>query len=179
MSDRRLSKTMDELFPKQDEDKCRVCNEPVVNGRWNYCSERCREIANAVQSMFSWSFVREKVLDRDDYTCQNCGVTREKQMRAYHQTQEIIKERIQHLKEDGKMDEWRERERELSDEIGVEAPVDGFFHVDHITRVADGGHPFDESNLQTLCKHCHRSKTSEENSSSREQQSMTLSDYMD
>lgn len=31
--------------------------------------------------------------------------------------------------------------------------------VDHITELADGGEPYDESNLQTLCEDCHKSKT--------------------
>jgi hypothetical protein len=47
-----LRKSMDALFPQQASDQCRVCNEQVVDGRWNYCSERCRRIANAVQAMF-------------------------------------------------------------------------------------------------------------------------------
>ncbi|MFC6765176.1 hypothetical protein [Natrinema soli] len=39
---------MDTLFPQTGSNLCRVCAEPVVDGRWNYCSERCRNIANAV-----------------------------------------------------------------------------------------------------------------------------------
>jgi 5-methylcytosine-specific restriction protein A len=31
--------------------------------------------------------------------------------------------------------------------------------ADHITEIADGGSPFDEANLQTLCKGCHEIKT--------------------
>lgn len=98
---------------------CRVCHEPVVDGRWSYCSERCRDIANAVGSMFNWDQVRQKVLERDDHACQQCGAS----------------------------------------ETGSDGPL----QVDHIDRVADGGHPFDERNLQTLCRSCHEAKTAAEN----------------
>ena len=46
--------------------------------------------------------------------------------------------------------------------------------------IADGGHPFDEENLQTLCKYCHREKTSEENTTSEPQRSeVTLEEYIE
>lgn len=35
-------------------------------------------------------------------------------------------------------------------------------YVDHIQRIADGGAKLDESNLQTLCKHHHNSKSGKE-----------------
>lgn len=35
--------------------------------------------------------------------------------------------------------------------------------VDHITPLEVGGKPFDEDNLQSLCKRCHGAKTGEEN----------------
>ena len=116
-------------------DGCRVCDEPVVDGRWSYCSERCRDIAKAVQRMFTWTSVRESVLERDDYTCQSCG--------------------------------------------HVERPpvTDGVLHVDHIQRIADSGHKWDESNLQTLCHGCHEAKTAEENSTT-ERPEITLEDYL-
>jgi len=57
------------------------------------------------------------------------------------------------------------------------------FEVDHIERVADGGHPFEESNLQTLCEHCHRDKTAAENRtgepSIEERPELGLDAYMD
>lgn len=144
-----LRKSMDTLFPQQAGDQCRVCNEQVVDGRWNYCSKRCRRIANAVQRMFVWEEVRERIIERDERTCQRCGVSEAIQWRAY----------------------WAgyERSRELGDDDTAdmdevpEAPTDSFLHVDHITPIDAGGHPFDATNLQTLCKHCHRAKTAAEN----------------
>ncbi|MDA0769230.1 MAG: hypothetical protein BZY79_01745 [SAR202 cluster bacterium Casp-Chloro-G4] len=35
----------------------------------------------------------------------------------------------------------------------------GILEADHITPLADGGAEFDEANVQTLCKPCHRGKT--------------------
>lgn len=158
---------MDDLFPQEESDLCRVCNEPVVDGRWNYCSERCREIAQAVQKMFTWTSVREKILERDGYTCQECGLSKEMVRRAYWQTHELAKEKADTT--DEFWDIWRS--------YGV-TEFD-IFEVDHITRIADGGHPFDESNLRTLCEHCHSEKTVEENSAREPAPDVTLADYME
>lgn len=176
-SDRNLHKNMDTLFPQTSSDRCRVCDEEVVDGRWNYCSERCREIAKAVHRMFSWDAIREQILERDDYTCQKCGLDKERWERAHWQVREIAKERAQHLRDEGRLDEWRRRRRRIENRYGIEWPS---FHVDHIERIADGGHPFDETNLQTLCEHCHKQKTAEENSGrGGPKPDVTLEDYMD
>lgn len=69
---RRLNKRMDDLFPEES-GTCRVCGEPASGRRTRYCSERCSDIAAAVQSMFTWSSVRRRILSRDDHTCQADG----------------------------------------------------------------------------------------------------------
>lgn len=169
-SDRRssLNKSMDTLFPQTAPDKCRVCDEDVVDGRYNYCSKRCRRIAEAVQRMFLWDPVREQVLEHDDYTCQECGLSKEMQWRAYWQTQEMTHD---YVGQEGTV---------LPDDVVVESPSSGFFHVDHIQRMADDGHPLDETNLQTLCKHCHHEKTAEENRKEAAEQrpEVPLEEYM-
>jgi len=164
----KLNKNMDTLFPQSDSSSCRVCDEEVVDGRWNYCSERCREIAQAVQRKFTWSSVRDRVLERDDYTCQKCGLTKEMYHRAYWQIRELVDDAS-----DGN-EEWLNAwERYRSPPAAHEA-----FEVDHIERIADGGHALDETNLQTLCYHCHKEKTIEENSGRRgPKQEVTLEDY--
>lgn len=175
-----LRKSMDTLFPQQSQDRCRVCNERVVDGRWNYCSKRCKRIAKAVQRMFVWDCVREQVLERDDYTCQRCGISKERWWAAYWRARDLIDERNPHDPRDD-WDAWHAAEESLRDVYGVESAVGGF-HVDHITPISEGGHPFDESNLQTLCKHCHREKTAEENSSDdgeeRPAEEVTLDAYL-
>ncbi|WP_242437216.1 HNH endonuclease [Halorubrum lacusprofundi] len=153
MSDRPKDrqKGMDTLFPKRDAHSCRVCNEYVEDGRRNYCCPRCKRIAKAVQRMFVWDCVREAVLERDDYTCQQCGLSKEQAERAYWQTHDLAKERS-----DSTDEFWRRWRAYGVTDFQI-------FEVDHIERVADGGHPFDETNLQTLCKFCHRAKTAAEN----------------
>ncbi|WP_227015888.1 HNH endonuclease [Haloarcula sp. JP-L23] len=186
MRDRNLNKSMDTLFPQPSNDRCRVCHEPVVDGRWNYCSERCRDIANAVQAMFLWDKVREKVLDRDEHTCQHCGLSYTMAKRAYWQTSERVDELaapIHPKKGDhpaGSYDRWRRVRAEFRERYGWLNFTDGKFHVDHITPISQGGHPFDESNLQVLCDDCHEAKTAEENSgTARERPEISLQEYMD
>ena len=166
---RDRQKGMDTLFPKTDAHSCRVCNEYVEDGRRNYCCPRCKRIAKAVQRMFVWDCVREAVFERDDYTCQQCGLSKERWWRAYWQVQARIRELAKpaHPKKSdhpaASYDRWRRVQREFEARYGVDSPYRGGFHADHIERVADGGHPFAESNLQTLCKFCHREKTAAEN----------------
>lgn len=148
----RLNKSMDTLFPQPSADKCRVCHEDVVDGRWNYCSERCRDIANAVQSMFIWDTIRRQVLERDDYTCQVCGLSKDMAALAYYHVQGRVNELAD------SPEEWDR----LWDAYGV-GWWSGHFHVDHIQPISKGGHPFEESNLRTLCKPCHEAKTAREN----------------
>lgn len=176
---------MDTLFPQERSDKCRVCNEDVVDGRWNYCSERCREIANAVQRMFIWDNVRDKILDRDDRTCQYCGLSYDMAKRAYwqiHERVDELRERLHPRESDhpaASLDRWRRAGRELTARYDPPAFTNGMFHVDHITPLDEGGHPFEETNLQTLCKHCHQEKTAEQNSQPEAAPDVTLDDYIE
>jgi len=155
---RRTNRRMDELFPRDDPSECRVCTDPVVDGRWSYCSERCRRIARAVQEKFTWTSVRETVLERDNHTCQSCGLSKEMAVRAHWQMHERVNERTEHLRDIGDgMDLWRDRRRDLYETYGCdEYPK---FEVDHIEPISEGGHPLDETNLQTLCRPCHAEKT--------------------
>ena len=191
MSDRPRDrqKGMDTLFPLRDGHSCRVCNEHVEDGRRNYCCPRCKRIAQAVQRMFVWDCVREAVLERDDYTCRECGLSKDQWARAYRQVRERIDElaapahpqRADHPA--ASYDRWRRVQREFEARYDVDSPYSGGFHVDHIERVADGGHPFDETNLQTLCKFCHRTKTGAENQTGEptidERPEVGLDAYMD
>lgn len=60
-----------------------------------------------------WAVVRRQVLERDNYSCLDCG---------------------RH----------------------------GHLEVDHIKSLRDGGETYKLSNLQSLCKFCHRVKTTQE-----------------
>lgn len=153
---------MDTLFPQPDSQSCRVCADPVVDGRWNYCSRRCRDIAKAVQRMFTWSAVREQVLERDDHTCQHCGLTKERSFIAHWNVHDDIRERAEAVREEHGWDAWRRFIDDEESRYGL--PLYERFEVDHIQPISDGGHRFDEANLQTLCKPCHAAKTAAENS---------------
>ena len=178
---------MDTLFPQPESGRCRVCHEPTVDGRWNYCSTRCREIATAVQRMFIWREVRDQVLDRDDRTCQSCGLSYERAKRAYwqiHERVDKLSEPMHPKKSDhpaASYDRWRRAREELFDRYGRINFTDGLFHVDHITPISEGGHKFDESNLETLCRECHHAKTAAENSERARDSApdVTLADYME
>ena len=61
-----------------------------------------------------WQTIRRRILDRDGWRCQVCGLA-------------------------------------------------GRMEVDHVSRLADGGHPTDPANLQAICRVCHIQKTRAEN----------------
>lgn len=181
-----LTKSMSVLFPQTESDSCRVCDEPVVDGRWNYCSERCRKIANAVQRMFIWGEVRGSILARDSYRCQECGMAKFHYRRAKRHISERVGELVKPL-ERGENESAREydyyrwavarhflRDRYNYNSIG-QPPT---FEVDHINPISKGGHPFDERNLQTLCEGCHAEKTARENSNKEQQPDVTLEEYI-
>lgn len=62
------------LFPKKAPNLCAVCNQPIEDNRKKrYCSEHCKEVAYATQKFYDWKKIKEKIRDRDDWTCQRCG----------------------------------------------------------------------------------------------------------
>jgi len=59
----------------EQENQCPWCGEPVNNKRRRYCSDECRQLfANATV----WNRGRDpyslRILYRDNFTCQDCGV---------------------------------------------------------------------------------------------------------
>ena len=124
-----------------------------------------------------WDLLREETLERDDYTCQRCGLSEEMAQRAMWQIRERIDEQNPHDVQDD-YEKHRERELELRKKYNLPAWEVGMFHVDHIKPVSAGGHPFDESNLQTLCRRCHEEKTAKENSRSGKRPEIGLDAYL-
>lgn len=41
-------------------------------------------------------------------------------------------------------------------------PLDQHIHLDHIVPLVQGGEPYDENNIQILCRECHGKKTAKE-----------------
>ena len=184
MSDRNLSTRRSQVFGDVAVGtKCRVCGRAVDDGRAKFCSDYCRDICGAVMDLLNWSSVRRRVIERDDETCQRCGLDYALIRRARGHIRDRIETRVPDrvdgpsalaLGQDGvEIDaeerlrwnrRFREYREELKDRYGDPYEHDLGLEVDHIERVADGGHPFDPANLQTLCSRCHQKKTSEENS---------------
>lgn len=186
MSDRDLTTTRTQVFGDVEVGtECRICGRNVEDGRSKTCSDYCDNIQTAVIGMLNWSSVRRKIIDRDDKTCQECGFDMRRERLARDQIKSIVEEKAGERPESPglsddewddfdwdnyheRSDEWRERRDELKERYGDPYERARSLEVDHITRIADGGHPFDPGNLQTLCSECHSDKTASENSQGRQ-----------
>jgi len=182
--DRNLTTTRSQVFGDVERGtECRICGRNVEDQRSVYCSDYCSNLATAVMNMLNWSGVRRRIIDRDEKTCQRCGLEMEKIHRASAHIRARINEELGDPPQtppladyddewdDFEWDEyyeqkeaWRERRDELRETYGDPYERDIRLEVDHITPIAKGGHPFDPANLQTLCSECHTKKTAAENS---------------
>ena len=184
MAKRDLTTTREQVFGDIEKGtECRICGRNVDDGRRKVCSDFCDNIQKAVMGMLNWSSIRYRIIDRDDETCQQCGWDRGIRQRARDHIHDLIEQQAGERPErpsalelgqgkeidwDAHRDrtqEWRNRREALKEKYGD--PNRNFgrsLEVDHITPIADGGHPFDPGNLQTLCSECHKSKTATENS---------------
>jgi len=117
---------------------CRWCRTEVPKGRRTFCSDTC---------VHDWKlrtdpgYLREKVFDRDQGVCAQCGkntVALRRDMRKLDYAA-----RRQFLKE------WRL----------VEGSRKSLWDADHIIPVAEGGGQCDLTNMRTLCLLCHREAT--------------------
>ena len=76
---------------------------------------------------------------------------------------------------------WQRLRRRIKDRDGWrcrECGKAGRLEVDHVTRLQDGGDPWDPSNLQTLCRSCHVSKTRAENARPESPERTAWRDYL-
>jgi 5-methylcytosine-specific restriction endonuclease McrA len=163
---------------------CRICGRDVTDNRSKTCSVYCDRLQTAVMGLLNWSTVRRRIIDRDDETCQHCGWDRRRESLARDHIRDRIDERLGPSPTDvsvlelgrGEADDiaWdrrmersqarREYREALKRRYGDPYEQARTLEVDHIRPVADGGHPFDPANLQTLCSKCHETKTARENS---------------
>lgn len=183
MNDRDLTTTRSQVFGDVEcGTECRICGRNVTDGRSKTCSDYCGNLLSAVMGMLNWTSVRRQIINRDDETCQNCGFDKGLERLGGHHIRDIIDERAGDRPESpglgeldnrddfdwddyhDRVDAWQERREELKERYGDPYEHTRNLEVDHITRIADGGHPFDPGNLQTLCSECHQDKTSRENS---------------
>ena len=168
---------------------CPVCGKTRAEfkkGHRVYCSVKCRDTYASKYTY--WTEIRDKVLDRDNKTCQKCGINREKfrDKDREEETRRFLEWGSKHPKT---VRQWRDealvrldkRFKESYDEImddlklisrrldwdekkkltkGLHKFLE--FDVDHIIPIALGGDMWDMKNLQTLCKKCHNKKTKED-----------------
>ena len=59
-------------LPNPDGKHCIICGSKLQKGRRKYCSEKCSNWWIEF-GVLDWKVIREKVLKRDNYTCQDCG----------------------------------------------------------------------------------------------------------
>jgi 5-methylcytosine-specific restriction endonuclease McrA len=184
-SDRNLTTTREQVFGDVEVGtECRICGRAVDDGRSKTCSDYCDNIQRAVMGMLNWNSVRRRILERDDNVCQACGYDLSRDHRAQDHIKALIEDaagerpsgpsaralgagELEDFDWDAhnkRVREWRERRETAKGRYGNPYEVGKTLEVDHITPVADGGHPFDPSNLQALCEDCHSEKTAQENS---------------
>lgn len=204
MTDRNLTTTREQVFGDVEPGtECRICGRNVEDGRSKTCSDYCDNLLSAVMGMLNWSSLRHQIIDRDDRTCQECGFDMRRERRARDhikaRIEEVAGERPEspNLSEMGscaaddfdwdahhdRVSEWRDHRDRLKERYGDPYERARDLEVDHITPIADGGHPFDPGNLQTLCSECHREKTATENSErpqtpTRGEMSQSLSEFV-
>lgn len=118
---------------------CMVCAKPASKRSKVFCSNTCK---NTWWGAHDWSWVRQEILQRDNYKCAHCGFQLKQAETGYF----VI----------------------ISDPNGVakddsDKTTKGYiylpFVVDHKKPIALGGGEFDKNNLQVLCKWCNKIKT--------------------
>lgn len=150
-----------------------------------FCCVKCREEYSTKYT--SWTEVRDKILKRDQYTCKKCGANQDKH--NVEREEKIEQLRLEFVRNNPEIlntarDEALVRLSERFEEDYMEIMDDKWLiekriqyryaenfnlpyenielEVDHITAISNGGDMWDEENLQTLCKPCHREKTTED-----------------
>lgn len=206
MTERDLTTTVAQVFGNVEKGTlCRICGRTVDDGRMKYCSDYCKNLANAVMAMLNWSTVRRRIIKRDDETCQACGFNYTRVRRARKQIRERIDEQLPERPEHPSMldlgrgdvsdeeieahrdtwKDWVDTQEQLQDRYNIAVVgTDRGLEVDHKTPISEGGHPFDPGNLQTLCEQCHEEKTAHEAASradtpSKQSVVATLGEYVD
>lgn len=127
---------------------CLVCGADTT-GSHTYCSEKCKKVARVIGRMYRWDNVRQKILERDDWTCKQCGKSIE--------------------------DKYRELLKEEEDDTSI-SKVTRYFHVTHLVPVPEGGSPIGEENLIVLCASCNHKQ---EDPGIKEMRTIPITTYMD
>ncbi len=144
-----------------------------------YCSPEHRE--QYYKNIFTWEEMRNRILARDNKTCQICQTNLEKsekeretlrnekfleEGKKYPDEMELVR---RHLLEEADtmyanaLDDEFLALRVGRNKLHWDAGLERFYlEVDHIVPIVQGGDMWDEKNLRTLCNKCHKKKTKED-----------------
>lgn len=165
--------------------QCPVCGKSPIEfdkGMRVYCSKKCRDEYS--KKFTTWSAVRERILKRDNYTCQECGLNQkyfdDEADRAYELKKKKWLEENQDILENKRHKALVRLSEQFEKDFNEIMDDEAFFksriswsvaqiekdwakriklHVDHKVAIVNGGDMWDENNLQTLCENCHKKKT--------------------
>ncbi len=132
-------------FDKYDENNAPICRNidcknKVCKPFRKYCSKKCnKDFCRWYNSNFYWSRVRNKVLKRDNFTCQICEITLHKKKR-YNKLKNWLE--CDHLVPKSYYYTFGYRFDTLENKIKA---ILEFFH--------------NQDNLRTLCYKCHKEVT--------------------
>jgi len=127
---------------EQGQKLCAWCGQPTRSNRRKYCSPDCADEVG-----IRAGFLFGRVLQRDNWTCQICGLD----CRALKKLLEDARNR----QKASKNVSWRDHSR-ASLNLGIKSSV---AEVDHIIPVVEGGGSCGLENLRTVCIWCHRNET--------------------
>jgi len=74
-------------YPDFGKGNCACCGKPIPKGRRKYCGGKCGyeyRFETRTYSVVSWMEIREKILVRDQYKCQDCGAGRDADLEVHH-----------------------------------------------------------------------------------------------
>ena len=150
-----------ECIDRINKNLCPICSKPKINWNrrkdWTCCSKECTTEYLKKHYSFGWASFKMKAFQRDNATCQKCGI------------------QVPSKKEEGHVgdDNW------IRDLFGKWFVIKRFYYsdyfgkkqlcaevydtsqliADHIKPIAIGGNEWDLNNIQTLCKKCNKEKT--------------------
>jgi 5-methylcytosine-specific restriction endonuclease McrA len=110
------------------------------------CDRKCERLF-IKKTIKDWSRIREEVLARDSYTCQDCGRSVNRTIAIFRFVRRSNMRLSQPFPKEPRV-WWKFQGR-----FEVEDPVE--LEVHHIVPISEGGPEFDLDNLVTLCFECH------------------------